>query len=206
MGAAMVDGAPRRDYTGSVHRVISGMWTSKEDEMVKQLAAIAILVSVVSLAAAACGGGDDEAAAPPPPAAAAAPGATAAPAADAQETVPVRSGVTGIDENGVIQYSIYVVGGGGSGGEKSTIFGAAAFGYDVEEITFNVGDTVHFTAIPTEDVKQSHTFSIPEFNALASLRFGNTGETTVTFDKPGRFIYRCNTHAGEGETGFIIVQ
>ena len=92
--------------------------------MVKQIAAIAILVSVVSLATVACGGSDAEDAAPPPPAAAAAPGATDAPAAEAQETVPVKSGVTGTDENGVIQYEMHVVGGGGTTGPKSALHGS----------------------------------------------------------------------------------
>ena len=195
MGA--VDGAPRRSYTGTVH---SAICTNKEAEMIKPLAAIAILAGIASLAAVACGGGDEEDAAAPPPAA-------AAPAAESQDTGAVRSGVTGVDENGVIQYSIYVIGGGGTGGEKqSAQYGAANFGYDVKEIRFKVGDTVLFTAIPTRDVKQQHTFGIFDFGAITRMKFGNSGEVTVTFDKPGRFPYRCEIHAGEGEAGNIIVE
>ena len=194
MGA--VDGAPRRSYTGTVH---SAICTNKEAEMIKPLAAIAILAGIASLAAVACGGGDEEDAAAPPPSA-------AAPAAESQTTGAVRSGVTGVDENGVIQYSIYVIGGGGTTGQKSATYGAAPFTYDVDEITFNIGDTVHFTAFPTADAKQSHTFSITELDAITRMKFGNSGEVTVTFDKPGRFQYRCDNHTGEGENGIIIVQ
>lgn len=177
----------------------------KEAKMVKQLSAIAILAGIVALAAVACSGGDEETTAPPP-AAAAAPEAAADPAAEAQATGAVRSGVTGVDENGVIEYSIYVIGGGGTTGEKSATYGAAPFTYDVDEITFNIGDTVHFTAIPTADPKQSHTFSILDLGAITRMKFGNSGEVTVTFDKPGRFQYRCDNHTGEGENGIIIVQ
>jgi plastocyanin len=175
--------------------VSGAICTGKEEaKMFRTLVAIALVAGIASLAAVACGGSDDEDAAPPPP------------AADVQTTGAVRSGVTGVDENGVIQYSIYVIGGGGITGEKSAQYGAASFTYDVDEITFKVGDTVHFTAIPTADPKQSHTFSIQELGAITRMKFGNSGEVTVVFDKPGRFQYRCDIHTGEGENGIIIVQ
>ena len=166
--------------------------------MVKALVAIAFLGGILAVAAVACGGDDDE------DAATAAPGDPAA--AVAMAAGEVRSGVTGVDENGVIQYSLYVIGGGGTTDPKSNNEGAAPFGYDVEEITFNVGDTVHFTAIPTPDVKQSHSFRIQELGVVTRMKFGNSGEITVTFDKPGRFKYLCDSHVGEGEVGIIIVQ
>ena len=174
--------------------------------MVKQIVAIAILVSVVSLAAAACGGGDDEAAAPPPSAAAAAPGTTAAPAAEAQETVPVRSGVTGTDENGVIQYSMYMVGGGGITGQKSSLHGSTPFAWEVTDLTFNVGDTVTFTLIPTADAKWSHTFSTKEFGPATHVKYGNSATATITFDNAGRFRYWCAIHFQEGMFGYITVE
>ena len=112
----------------------------------------------------------------------------------------------GIDENGVIQYSLYMVGGGGSGGQKSAIFGSAPFNWEVTDITFNAGDTVTFTVIPTADLKQSHTFSIKEFGPTTHVKYGKSANRTVTFDKPGRFRYWCDTHLQEGMLGYITVE
>lgn len=180
----------------------------KETEMVKQLAAIAILASVVSLVTVACGGGDDEDAAPPPPAAAPPPPAAAAPvsAAEAQETGPVKSGVTGTDENGVIQYSIYIVGGGSTGGATHLRVGVPPFNWEVTDLTFNVGDTVAFTVIPTADPRQTHTFSTKEFGPTTHVKYGKSATATLTFDEHGQFRYWCEIHFGQGMKGLITVQ
>ena len=169
--------------------------------MLRHLGLIAILTSVVWLTAVACSGGDDDEAASSPP-----PAAAAAPAADAQETVPVRSGVTGTDENGVIQYSMYMVGGGGITGQKSGLHGSTPFAWEVTDLTFNVGDTVTFTLIPTADAKWSHTFSIKEHGSVTHAKYGKSATATATFDEPGRFRYWCDIHVQEGMFGYIIVE
>ena len=173
--------------------------------MLKPLVPIAILAGIVALAAVACGGDDDEAAAPPP-AAAAAPGAAAAPAAEAEETGPVKSGVTGTDETGAILYSLYMLGGGGITGGKSALHGSTPFSWEVTDITFNVGDTVTFTLIPTADAKWSHTFSIKEHGSLTHVKFAKSATATFTFDKPGEYRYWCDIHLQEGMFGYITVE
>ena len=192
------------ETTLRVTEVCGAIWTNEEEEMVKQLAT-AILVSVVTLVAVACGGGDDEETAAPPPAAAAAPGA-AAPAAEAQGTGAVRSGVTGIDENGVIQYSIYIVGGGSTGGATHLRPGVPPINWEVTDLTFNVGDTVAFTVIPTADPTQSHTFSTKDFGPTTHVKFAKSATVTITFDKPGRYRYWCEIHFGQGMVGYITVE
>ena len=174
--------------------------------MIKKLMSLVLLVGVVFLVTVACGGGDDEEQTVSDAAKAQALSSDLIALREASKDDEVRSGVTGIDENGVIQYSIYVEGGGAGTGEKSAQYGAAGFTYDVDEITFKVGDTVHFTAIPPPDPKQQHTFIIQEFSALARMKFGKSGEVTVTFDRAGSFKFQCREHTGYGEFGTIIVQ
>ena len=205
--------------TLAVSTVSGAICTDREDEMFKALVTLAILVGLFAVAAVACGGGDDEEA-PPPPAAAAAPGAPEAPSdspdpglaaatatAEAIAAGDLRSGPTGTDPaTGAILYSLYVVGGGGGTGEKSNLYGRAPFNWEIAEITFNVGDTVTFTAIPTDDKTEQHTFTIKDLGVLTKMKFGNPTTVTITFDKPGTFNYRCDLHKGEGMNGTITVQ
>ena len=205
--------------TLAVSTVSGAICTDKEDEMVKALVTIAILVGLFAVAAVACGGGDDEEA-PPPPAAAAAQGPPEAPSASPDPGLAaatatavaiaagdVRSGPTGTDpETGAILYSLYVVGGGGGTGEKTNLYGNAPFNWEVNELTFNVGDTVTITAIPTEDKAWVHTFTIQDLGVLSKMKFGNPTTVTITFDKPGTFKFRCDLHKGEGMNGTITVQ
>ena len=109
-------------------------------------------------------------------------------------------------DTGAVLYSLYIVGGGGTTGEKSSIYGATPFNWEVTDLTFNVGDTVAFTVIPTDDPMQSHTFSILEFGTIARMKYGKSATATLTFDKPGRFRYWCDFHSGEGMNGVITVQ
>ena len=171
--------------------------------MIKKLMPIVLLVAVVVLVSVACG---DEAQGMSDAAKDQALSSDLIALREAKKNDEVRSGVTGVDENGVIQYSIYVEGGGAGTGEKSGQYGAAGFTYDIDEITFKVGDTVHFTAIPPPDPKQQHTFIIQEFDALARMKYGKSGEVTVTFDRAGSFKFQCREHTGYGEFGTIIVQ
>ena len=203
--------------------------------MPKGLVTLVLLVGIVSLAAVACGGGTTTtrlervqatqtaeaeavaavAAAAPAAGEGAVAGLDPAEAAATATAVAiaageVQSGVTGSDpETGAILYSIYVVGGGGFTGVKSNTYGAVPFFFEVEEITFNAGDTVTFTAIPTDDAKQQHTFSVQKAAggfAVARMKYGASGTVTVTFDEPGTFTYRCDIHTGEGMVGTITVQ
>lgn len=180
--------------------------------MLKRLAPLALLIGIVSLALVACGG-DDEADADAPAAAAAAPAAPAAgqPAAQAGEgptPEPTRPAGTGITkrEGNLVDFTVSVVGGGGTTGQKSNTYGAVPFQFHPTEMIFKVGDVVTFTAIPTDDAKQQHTFSVTDLNAIAYMKYGNTGTVTVTFDKAGQFKYRCDIHTGEGMNGVITVQ
>ena len=204
--------------------------------MPRGLVTLVLLIGIVSLAAVACGGGstttrlervqatataEAEAVAAVAAAAAPAAGEGAAAGLDTAEAAAtatavamaageVKSGVTGSDpETGAILYSIYVVGGGGFTGVKSNTYGAVPFFFEVEEITFNAGDTVTFTAIPTDDAKQQHTFSVQKAAggfAVARMKYGKSGTVTVTFDESGTFTYRCDIHTGEGMVGTITVQ
>ena len=198
--------------------------------MPKGLVTLVLLAGIVSLAVVACGGGttttrlervqatataEAEAAAAPAAGEGAAAGldpaeAAATATAVAMASGEVKSGVTGTDpETGAILYSIYVVGGGGFLGVKTNTYGAVPFIFEVEEMTFNTGDTVLFTAIPTDDAKQQHTFSVQKAGggfAVARMKYGASGTVTVTFDESGTFKYRCDIHTGEGMNGTITVQ
>lgn len=172
-----------------------------EGMMLTRLLSIALLTGLVSLAAAACGGGDDEEAAPPP-------GAAAAPAADpaaAEATIPAVGGITKRKGNEV-WITLNIVGGGGSTGIRSSTYGAAPYAYEPKELTINVGDTVHFTLIPTADPTQQHAFSLRTLDVIQNVKYGKTAYLTHTFDQPGDFRWVCPLHIGDNESGFIHVQ
>ena len=119
----------------------------------------------------------------------------------------MRSGVTGTDPaTGAILYSLYVAGGGAGEGPKTNIYGSKPFSWEVNELTFNVGDTVIITAIPTADKVQVHTFTVLDLDVVSKMKFGKSTSVTITFDKPGTFKFRCDLHKGEGMNGTITVQ
>ena len=173
--------------------------------MIKQLAAIAILASVVSLTAVACGGDAEEEAAAP----AAAPAPTGQPTAVVTPTpVPTRPAGAGITnrEGNVVEVTLTIVGGGGSTGPKSNTYGAVPFQWFPNEMTFKVGDTVNFTIIPTEDKGQQHRLLLRNLGVGQSIKYGNTAYFTHTFDTPGTFRFICEIHTYEGMNGEIIVE
>ena len=187
--------------------------------MIKPILIVGILVGIASLAAVSCGGGDDEEAAP----AAAAPAAAATSAPD-QETarveppgnqdtsyaIPAVSGVTRREGN-VIEFTLNSLGGGANLSTQSNLHNTAPNTYDIQEMTFNVGDTVNFTIVPYGDgteraLKDRHTFTIRDLGISESVKYGNSANVTITFDKPGKHRYWCDLHVQEGEWGFIIVE
>ena len=187
--------------------------------MIKPILIVGILVGIASLAAVSCGGGDDEEA---PPAAAAAPaGADAAapdqgsarvelPSQGTSFAIPAVSGVTRREGN-VIDFTLNSLGGGTSLSTNSNLQNAAPNTYDIREMNFNVGDTVNFTIVPYGDgteraLRDRHTFTIRDLGISKSVKYGNSANFTVTFDKPGRFQYVCDIHIQEGEWGHIIVE
>ena len=188
--------------------------------MVKQLAAIAILASVVSLAAVACGGGDDEEepAPPPPPAAAAVP--TGAPAAESVEArdlnaeaeaqataiaqVAGPTGVTG-HTGGATDFTIFLAEGTAIK-QAGHWVGPAPFRFVPEELTFKVGETVNFTLKPPDQSRVLHYFVIQELGVNEAVKYGKPTTFTFTFDKPGTFRLFCQTHVTWGMIGTITVQ
>ena len=180
--------------------------------MLKKLLPLAILSGVITLALAACGGDGSSSGAEPvatvdyAAVAAAAPTRvitpTPIPTRPAGETVGIQS-----QDGNKYEYIVRVVGGGGTTGPKSNTYGAVPMKFYPEEMTFKVGDVVTFTAIPTSDVKQQHTFSIKESwgTFVARMKYGKQGTTTVTFSEPGTWKYRCDIHTGEGMNGIITV-
>ena len=173
--------------------------------MMKRLMPIALLAAVFSLAAVACGGGDDDEAAP---AAAAPPAAAAAPTADPSAAEPATPAVGGITkrEGNEVWVTLQIVGGGGTTGERSSAYGAALFAYEPKELTINVGDTVHFTLIPTRDPAQQHAFFLRTLDVIQNVKYGKTAYLTHTFDQPGDFRWICPPHLGDNESGIIHVQ
>ena len=173
--------------------------------MIKQIAVIAILASVVSLAAVACGGGDDESAAPPPAAAAPAPEAAAPTATPAiAVTSPGKiefpdrvRGVTG-QTDGVTQFTLNI---------QETV---EAYGYhtgvyfDPGEMTFKVGETVNFTVIPNPESRQRHSVTVRDLGIDVEAKYGKQVTFTHTFDKPGRFKL-VDKHFPEFARGWINV-
>ena len=179
--------------------------------MLRRLGPIAMLVGIASLTAVACGGGNGEEAAGAAPAAASAPAAgpsdaesAATATAEAVTQGAVRSGVTGT-QDGATQFALYVVGGGGTTGQKSNTYGAVPFNWEISEMSFKVGETVTFTLIPTADKKWSHTFTSTGLGIRENISFGNSVTVTHTFDTPGQFKFVCENHAGEGMAGIITV-
>ena len=170
--------------------------------MCKQLAAIAILTAIVSLALVACGGGDDEAAPTQGAPAAAAP--TAAPAA-AEPTIPAVGGITK-REGSEVWVTLNIVGGGGYTGVRSSTYGAAPYAYEPKELTINVGDTVHFTLKPPADPTGQHQFSLSTLDVNQGVKYGKTAFLSHTFDQTGDFRWVCPIHRGDNESGIIHVQ
>ena len=187
--------------------------------MIKPMLVMGILVGIASLAAVSCGGGDDEEA---PPAAAAAPAGTDAAAPDEGQAridlpeqgtsyaIPAVSGVTRREGN-VVDFTLNSLGGGANLSTQSNLHNTAPNTYDIREVTFNVGDTVNFTIVPYGDgtdraLKDRHTFTIRDLGITESVKYGNSANLTITFDKPGRFQYVCDIHVQEGEWGHIIVE
>ena len=185
------------------------------------LVVLAVLFPITMMA---CGGGDsDTAAVSPLGADTAAVQPTAATDPDASPTpffggasrspipgdaeLPTDVGERSRDGN-KIEYTVRVLGGAGSRSNVyfSNTYGSLPFSYYPADMTFKVGDIVTFTVIPTEDLKEVHSFSIPDLMIRHRIKYAKTATFEITFDKPGKYFFLCDTHSQEGMTGSVTVQ
>jgi cytochrome c oxidase subunit II len=79
--------------------------------------------------------------------------------------------------------------------EKVIHIVAKKFEFTPGEITVKKGEPVALE-IKSEDVR--HGFSLPDFNARASIEPGKTSTVRFTPDKAGRFTFACDVFCGDG--------
>ena len=181
----MVDGVGSHDYTGSAHSEwhnLHGLST-KEAEMVKPLAAIAMLAGIASLAAVACGGDEEETAA-------AAATVRVGPSGAAATEEQITASVDLSQEGDVIDFTI-IVSDEVSVSARPGIFGSRVMGvpgFVPTELTFKVGQTVNFTLQP-DDPTTKHSFTAPALGINEIVKYGQAVYFTYTFDKPGLFHF-----------------
>ena len=153
--------------------------------MVKQLAAIAILASIVVLAAVTCGGGDDEEAPSAAPAAVGTAGPSGGEGTKEQSTTSVDLS----QEGDAIDFTIIVSDAVSEGAVTHPYMGAipqGVPGYIPSELTFSLGQTVNFTLQP-DDPTTKHSFTSPSLGISQTVKFGRPVSFTYTFDKTGLF-------------------
>ena len=174
--------------------------------MMKQLAAIAILVGIALLVAVGCGGGSgssetasqsDE---PSETTVAAGPGGSSGSTAkgesfprDDQRTV---GGITR-QEGDTIDFTVYVHDG------NLYVYKSPEVAYAPNEMEFKVGQTVNFTLIGDEGSTRQHTFTVAALGIKQKVNFGATVKFTHTFNKAGTF--RIQDLVFASNTGTITV-
>ena len=156
----------------------------------RRLLTVAILGAVTAaLLAAACGSDPDptptpQQSPPPPP---------AAEATTPADTPASTAGVPAGCSEGDISFTVDNQDPGGSG----------SYVFVPNDLTFNVGDSICFTANAESEF---HTFTVDALSIDVSLDPGTTETFNHTFDEAGSFELICIPHQALGMVGTITVQ
>ena len=84
-----------------------------------------------------------------------------------------------------------------SSGKRSFSIISTAEGYYPEKLTAFVGEELSLFFTNTQ--KRPNCMVIPEKNVFLAAARGSISESKVTFDAPGKFVFYCPSHSGQGE-------
>ena len=85
----------------------------------------------------------------------------------------------------------------------------AGLTFTPDEVTINMGDSVHFSGLLFHNVAETHCPATAASVYNGGFRSGGTSavlEWTQPFDQPGTFCYVCEPHVGDLMVGSVTVQ
>ena len=154
--------------------------------MVTRLIALALIVSMASLAMVACGSATAAEPTPQPPSP---PPPPRAPTVLADTSAGAGAAGGSAAEGTEVVVALEDIGG--------------RYGFAPTDLTFNVGDSI--TLVLTAET-EFHTFTVDELELDVAVSGGETVRHTLTFDKAGTFTLICIPHELLGMVGTITVE
>ena len=157
--------------------------------LLRFLASLILIASLLSVAATACGGGDGDS--PTTSNVNISDSLSATDDTDTSQADTATDAITSAPSAGTTVVNLQDPSGSGS------------YVFDPDELSFSVGETVTFD-LTSE--KEFHTFTVTDLGINVAVNAGETQTLEFTFDKAGTYNLICVPHQELGMVGTVSVQ